>query len=40
MSKKDKLQKLIDNGTEFLGKNLTNSDSKFCAWNALSNKIY
>lgn len=34
MSKKDKLQKLIDNGTEFLGKNLTNSDSKFCAWNA------
>lgn len=34
MSKKDKLQKLIDSGTEFLDKNLTDSDSKFCAWNA------
>lgn len=33
MSKKDKLQKLIDSGTEFLDKNLTDSDSKFCAWN-------
>ena len=34
MSKKEKLKKLIDNGTEFLDKNLTDSDSKFCAWNA------
>ncbi len=34
MGKKDKLQKLIDSGIEFLDKNLTNSDSKFCAWNA------
>lgn len=34
MSKKDKLQKLIDSGTEFLDKNLTDSDPKFCAWNA------
>lgn len=34
MSKKDKLQKLINSGTEFLDKNLTYSDSKFCAWNA------
>ena len=34
MSKKDKLQKLIDSGTEFLDKKLRDSDSKFCAWNA------
>ena len=34
MGKKDKLQKLIDSGIEFLDKNLTDSDSKFCAWNA------
>lgn len=33
MSKKEKLQKLIDSGNEFLGKNLTNGDSKFCGWN-------
>ena len=33
MSKKDKLQKLIDGGTEFLGKNLIYSDPKFCGWN-------
>ena len=34
MSKKDKLKKLIDGGTEFLGKNLTYNDSKFCGWNS------
>ena len=34
MGKKDKLQKLIDSGIEFLDKNLTDGDSKFCAWNA------
>ena len=34
MSKKDKLQKLIDSGTKFLSKNLTDSDPEFCAWNA------
>ena len=31
---KEKLQKLIDSGTEFLDKKLRDSDSKFCAWNA------
>ncbi len=33
MTKQEKLQKFINEAQEFIGKNLTSSDSKFTAWN-------